>query len=71
MKTPKAQQARSLSAAIRTAGQNLMVLVGKEYAPYFKAVPKDGNTYIVQDPLVSGRAPHDDVRRWQLYAAGR
>ena len=54
MKIPKAQQARRLSAAIRTAGQNLMVLVGKEHAPHFKAVPKDGNTYIVQDPLHPG-----------------
>lgn len=51
MKVPKHQQTSRLHAAIRTAGQNLLVVVGKEHAEHFKAVPKDGNTYIVQDPL--------------------
>eukprot|EP01030_Chromulinospumella_sphaerica_P009500 gene9500-9309_t len=51
MKVPKHQQASRLHAAIRTAGQNLLIVVGKEHAEHFKAVPKDGNTYIVQDPL--------------------
>ena len=51
MKVLKHQQASRLHAAIRTAGQNLLIVVGKEHAEHFKAVPKDGNTYIVQDPL--------------------
>lgn len=51
MKTPKHVQASRLRATIRAAGQNLLVVVGKEYAQHFQAVPKDGNTYMVQDPV--------------------
>jgi predicted DNA-binding transcriptional regulator AlpA len=44
-------EAQYLYASIRAAGNNLMVMVSKEYTQHFKSVPKDGNTYIVQDPL--------------------
>ena len=54
----KPTEASRLKATVRAAPPNCMIYVCAEYAHDFKTVPKDGRTYIVEDP----RRPH--VLHW-------
>lgn len=46
----KTYEAVSLKLAIDAAPTDCTVIVGAKYAAYFKTAPKDGRTYVVEDP---------------------
>lgn len=58
MKASKRTESDNLKATVKAAPKNCMVLVSPEFAHHFKTVPKDGRTYVVQDP----QRPH--VQHW-------
>jgi len=58
LKITKRNESDNLKATVKAAPKNCMVLVSPEFAHHYKTVPKDGRTYIVQDP----RRPH--VQHW-------
>lgn len=47
-------EAIRLKAALRAQPTPCTVIVSADYAEHFKPVPKDGHTYVVQDPSRSG-----------------
>lgn len=54
MKVVKHSEFAALKARIEAAPKNCQVLVGTDYAHLFKSPPKDGRTYIVEDPERKG-----------------
>ncbi len=54
MRVTKRDELDRIYSAIRTGPANCHVLVSAEFARYFKKVPKDGRTYIVEDPNRTG-----------------
>lgn len=54
MKITRIAKGIDFKAAIHASPKDCMVFVSAEYASHFKTVPKDGRTYIVEDPRRAG-----------------
>lgn len=50
----KSSEASRLKSAIQQGPKDCVVLVAKEYARYFAVPPRDGRTYVVEDPHRKG-----------------
>ena len=50
----KSSEASRLKTAIQRTPKDCVVLVAKEYARYFAVPPRDGRTYVVEDPHRKG-----------------
>jgi predicted DNA-binding transcriptional regulator AlpA len=54
MKITRIAKGIHFKAAINASPQDCMVFVSADHASHFKTVPKDGRTYIVEDPRRAG-----------------